>query len=45
MRVPLDLKAGDGILFGKYASQEIKLDGEECLIMREDVGLAVIETG
>jgi chaperonin GroES len=43
-RVPLDLKAGDGILFGKYAGQEIKLDGEEYLIMREEV-LAVIETG
>jgi chaperonin GroES len=37
-RVPLDLKAGDVILFGKYTSQEIKLDGEEYLIMREDEG-------
>jgi chaperonin GroES len=44
-RVPLDVKAGDVILFGKYASQEIKLDGEEYLIMREDEVLAVIETG
>ena len=44
-RVPLDVKAGDVILFGKYASQEIKLDGEEYLIMREDDVLAVIETG
>src|SRR5471032_226259 len=35
-RVPLDVKAGDLILFGKYTSQEVKLDGEEYLIMRED---------
>src|SRR5207237_9335440 len=35
-RVPLDVKAGDLILFGKYSGQEIKLDGEEYLIMRED---------
>jgi chaperonin GroES len=44
-RVPLDVKAGDVILFGKYTSQDIKLDGEEYLIMREDEVLAVIETG
>jgi chaperonin GroES len=44
-RVPLDVKAGDVILFGKYGGQEIKLDGEEYLIMREDEVLAVIETG
>jgi len=44
MRVPLDLKAGDVILFGKYTSPEIKLDGEDYLIMREDEVLAVIET-
>jgi chaperonin GroES len=44
-RVPLDVKAGDVILFGKYTSQEITLDGEEYLIMREDEVLAVIETG
>jgi chaperonin GroES len=44
-RVPLDVKAGDVILFGKYTSQEIKLDGEEYLIMREDEVLAVVETG
>ena len=43
--VPLDVKAGDAILFGKYGGQEIKLDGEEYLIMREDEVLAVIETG
>src|SRR5262245_46723837 len=42
-RVPLDVKAGDLILFGKYSGQEIKLDGEEYLIMREDDVLAVIE--
>ena len=44
-RVPLDVKAGDLILFGKYPSQEVKLDGEEYLIMREDEVLAVIEGG
>ena len=44
-RVPLDVKAGDVILFGKYPSQEVKLDGEEYLVMREDEVLAVIETG
>ena len=42
-RVPLDVKAGDVILFGKYTSHEIKLDGEEYLIMREDEVLAVID--
>ena len=44
-RVPLDVKAGDLILFGKYSGQEIKLDGEEYLIMREDEVLGVIEGG
>jgi chaperonin GroES len=44
-RVPLDIKAGDLILFGKYTSQEVKLDGDEYLIMREDEVLAVIENG
>ena len=43
VRVPLDVKAGDLILFGKYTSQEVKLDGEEYLIMREDEVLAVID--
>jgi chaperonin GroES len=38
-----DVKAGDRILFGKYSGQEIKLDGEEYLIMREDEVLGVIE--
>jgi chaperonin GroES len=42
-RIPLDIKKGDLILFGKYASQEIKLDGEEYLIMREDDVLAIID--
>jgi chaperonin GroES len=42
-RLPLDVKAGDRILFGKYSGQEIKLDGEEYLIMREDDVLAVID--
>ena len=42
-RQPLDVKAGDRILFGKYSGQEIKLDGEEYLIMREDEILGVIE--
>ena len=44
-RIPLDVKAGDTILFGKYSGQEIKLDGEEYLIMREDEVLAVIDAG
>ena len=44
-RVPLDVKEGDTILFGKYTSQEVKLEGEEYLIMREDEVLAVIEDG
>ena len=42
-RVPLDVKQGDLILFGKYSGQEVKLDGEEYLIMREDDVLAVID--
>src|SRR5260370_33032770 len=42
-RIRLDVKAGDRILFGKYAGQEIKLDGEEYLIMKEDDVLAIIE--
>ena len=44
-RVALDVKAGDLILFGKYSGQEIKLDGDEYLIMREDEVLAVVENG
>ena len=42
-KFPLDVKAGDLILFGKYSGQEIKLDGDEFLIMREDEVLGVIE--
>ena len=42
-RIALDVKSGDLILFGKYSGQEIKLDGEEFLIMREDEVLAVID--
>jgi chaperonin GroES len=41
---PLDLKAGDKILFGKYSGTEIKIDGSEYLIMREDDVLGVLET-
>jgi chaperonin GroES len=42
-RVPLDVKAGDRILFGKYSGQEIKLDGQDYFIMKEDDVLAVID--
>ncbi|MEE9549869.1 MAG: co-chaperone GroES [Candidatus Binatia bacterium] len=41
--VPLDVKAGDRIIFSKYAGTEIKLNGEEHLIMREDDILGIIE--
>jgi chaperonin GroES len=41
--IPLGVKAGDKILFGKYSGTEIKLDGEEHLILREDDILGVIE--
>ena len=40
---PLDVKEGDTVLFGKYSGQEIKLDGDEFLIMREEEVLGVIE--
>ena len=40
---PLDVKKGDKVLFGKYAGTEIKIDGDEHLIMREDDILGVIE--
>ena len=43
--MPLDVKDGDTILFGKYSGQEIKIDGEEYLIMREDEVLAVLDRG
>ena len=42
-RIPLDVKDGDTILFGKYSGQEIKLDGNEYLIMREDEVLAIVQ--
>jgi chaperonin GroES len=42
-RVPPDVKAGDRILFGKYSGSEIKVDGEEYLILREDEILGVLE--
>jgi len=42
-RIAIDLKAGDKVLFGKYAGTEIKLDGEEYLILREDDVLGVVE--
>jgi len=42
-RQSLDVKAGDRVLFGKYSGSEIKLDGEEFIIMREDEILGVIE--
>ena len=41
-RQTLDVKAGDRVLFGKYSGSEIKLDGEEFLIMREDEILGII---
>ena len=41
--VPLNVQAGDRILFGKYSGSEVKVDGEEFLIMREDDVLGVIE--
>ena len=42
--IPLDVKKGDVILFGKYAGSEIKIDGDEHLIMREDDILGVVES-
>ena len=42
-RVALDVKAGDAILFGKYSGQEIKLEGVDYLIMKEDEVLATID--
>jgi len=42
-RQTLDVKAGDRVLFGKYSSSEIKVDGEELLIMREDEILGIIK--
>ena len=41
--VPLDVKAGDRVLFGKYSGTEIKIDGEEYLIMREEEVLGIVK--
>jgi chaperonin GroES len=41
--IPVDLKAGDRVLFGKYSGTEVKVEGDEFLIMREDDILGVIE--
>ena len=41
--VPLDVQVGDRILFGKYSGSDIKLDGEELLIMREDEVLGILD--
>ena len=41
-RLPIEVKVGDRILMGKYAGTEVKLDGEECLILREDDILAIV---
>jgi chaperonin GroES len=41
--IPVDVKAGDKVLFGKYAGTEVKVDGNEYLIMREDDILGVID--
>jgi chaperonin GroES len=43
--VALDVKVGDHILFGKYSGSDIKIDGSELLIMREDEVLGVLENG
>jgi chaperonin GroES len=42
-KVPLQIKEGDRILFGKYSGTEVKIDGEEHLIMREDDIIAIVE--
>ena len=42
-KIPLDVKAGDKILFGKYSGSEVKLDDKEYLIMREEDVLAILE--
>ena len=41
-KVPLDVKVGDKILFGKYSGTDIKIDGQEYLILREDEVLAIV---
>ena len=42
-KIPLDVKAGDKILFGKYSGSEVKIDDEEYLILREEDVLAILE--
>jgi len=42
-KIPLEVKAGDKVLFGKYAGTEIQIDGEENIIMREDDIIAIVE--
>ena len=42
-KIPLDVKAGDKILFGKYSGSDVKIDDKEYLIMREDDVLAILE--
>lgn len=41
-RAPLEVKAGDRVLFGKYSGSDVKLDGQEYLILREDEVLAIL---
>ena len=41
---PLDLKVGDNVLFGKYSGTEVKVNGEDLLVMREDDVMAVVES-
>jgi len=41
-RIPLEVKKGDRVLFGKYSGTEVKIDGEEYLIMREDDVLGIV---
>ena len=41
-KIPLDVKAGDRVLFGKYSGSEVKLDGEEYLIMKEEELLGIL---
>ena len=42
-KIPLTVKAGDKVLFGKYSGSEVKIDDKEYLIMREDDVLAILE--
>ena len=43
-RVPMDVKAGDRILFGKWSGTEVKIDGEDLIIMKESDVLGIVET-